>query len=77
MINPSIIFKMKGLLERFNANHPRVKPFLSTINSKGITPGTVIELKVNFEDGTEYKSNIKVNEEDMEMFNELKQFGNQ
>lgn len=74
MINPASLFKMKGLLERFDANHPRVKPFLATINNKGITPGTVIEMKVSFEDGTEYKSNVKVTQEDMEMFQELKQF---
>lgn len=73
MMNPASLLKMKGLLDKFNSNHPKVVPFLNTVNAKGITPGTIIEAKVTFPDGTEYVTNIKVNEEDMELVQRLAQ----
>lgn len=71
MMNPASLFKMKGLLDKFNKNHPKVMPFLNTVNAKGITPGTIIEAKVTFPDETEYVTNIKVNEEDLELVQQL------
>ena len=73
MINPAKLLKMKGLWEKFSYNHPKVMPFFSAANSKGITEGTIIEIKVKYPDDTEYTTNIKVNSEDLEMFEQLKE----
>ena len=73
MINPTKLLKMKGLWEKFNHNHPKVMPFFHAANTKGITEGTVIEVKVTYTDGTEYTTNIKVSEEDLEMFGQIQE----
>lgn len=73
MMNPASLLKMKSLLDKFNNNHPKVVPFLNTVNAKGITPGTIIEAKVVFPDETEYVTNIRVSEEDMELVKQLAQ----
>lgn len=70
-MNPASIFKIKGLLDRFNVNHPKVLPFFRVINQKGITEGTIIEMKVKFPDDKEYVTNIRVNEEDLELVKQL------
>ena len=73
MINPAKLLKLKGLWERFSANHPKLVPFFNAANTKGITVGSVIEIKVKYPDETEYTTNIKVSEEDLEMFEQLKE----
>lgn len=73
MINPAKLLKMKGLWEKFNNNHPKVMPFFNAANSKGITEGTIIEVKVKYTDDTEYTTNVKVTAEDLEMFQQLKE----
>ncbi|MFQ9514816.1 MAG: hypothetical protein ACLRZ9_03205 [Eubacterium sp.] len=71
MINPTKLLKMKGLWEKFNNNHPKVMPFFNAANSKGITEGTIIEVKVKYPDETEYTTNVKVTQEDLELFHQV------
>lgn len=73
MINPTKLLKMKGLWEKFNNNHPKVMPFFNAANAKGITEGTIIEVKVRYTDETEYTTNVKVTAEDLEMFQQLRE----
>ena len=70
-MNPASLFKMKGLLEKFQKNHPKVMPFINAVQAKGITEGTIIEAKVTFPDGKEYVTNIRVNGEDLELVKQL------
>lgn len=72
-MNPANIFKMKAMLDRFHANHPKVLPFFKVVNQKGITEGTIIEMKVKFTDEKEYVTNIRVTAEDLELVNQLKE----
>ncbi len=72
-MNPANIFKIKGLLDRFNQSHPKVLPFFRVVNQRGITEGTIIEMKVKFTDEKEYVTNIKVTEDDLELFQQLKE----
>lgn len=72
MINPTAIFKVKGLWEKFTINHPKFMPFLAAVNRRGITEGTIIEISVTTPDGEKVATNIKINSEDMELFAELK-----
>ena len=71
MMNPAVLFKMKGLLEKFNANHPKVMPFFQAVSQKGIKEGTIIEAKVQFPDETEMVTNIRVNAGDLELIKNL------
>ena len=71
MINPTKLFKMKGLWERFVENHPRFPQFMSAVQSNGITEGCVIEITVTTPEGKNISTNVKVTASDKEMFAEL------
>lgn len=73
MINPASIFKIKGAWDKFSANHPRFMPFLAAVNKKGITEGTVIEVSVLSPDGENITTNVKISQEDLALFEEIKQ----
>ncbi len=68
--NPKMIMKGKQMFSRFENNHPRVLPFFHYIGKKA-TEGTIIEMKVIFPDGKESTCNIRVTEDDMELFREI------
>lgn len=71
-MNPAALFKIKGLWDKFSANHPKFMPFITAAGNKGITEGTIIEIKVKYPDETEYMTNVKVNQEDLELFEQIK-----
>lgn len=70
-MNPAALFKIKGLWDKFTANHPKFMPFITAAGNKGITEGTIIEIKVKYTDETEYTTNVKVNQEDLELFKQI------
>ena len=47
-MNPAALFKIKGAWQKFSNNHPRLVPFLNAANAKGITPDTIIEVKITY-----------------------------
>ena len=71
MINPSVVFKLKGLQQRFVADHPKFPSFLQAIKNKGVPEGTVVTLKLEYPNGEVLESNIKVTANDVNSFNEL------
>lgn len=73
MLNPAAIFKIKGAWDKFSANHPRLMPFISAVNQKGISEDTIIELSITFPDETNLTTNVKLKPEDMELFREIQQ----
>lgn len=72
MFNPNMIFQMKNMWDRFERNHPKFPRFLKVIGTECIEPGTVIEISVTKADGENITSNIKLNEEDMELIQMMK-----
>ena len=68
MKNPAALFKIKGLWERFVENHPKFPMFLNALKTSGISEGSVLEIQV-----THMKTNIKVSQSDMELFEQLKE----
>lgn len=70
-MNPMALFKLKGLLDAFRENHPKVLPFFG-VAGRYIKEGTVIELKVKSDEGKELLCNIKVTPQDIELFREMK-----
>lgn len=73
MINPMKLMEYKEMAERFKKNHPKVEPFFrAAMNS--IQTGSIVEIKVISPEGKELCSNIRVNEEDMQLLREVSEF---
>ena len=70
-MNPMDLFKIKQRLDTFQKDHPKVVPFFQMIGGRVMTEGTVLELKCTTTDGKEYVSNIRVNQNDIEMIREI------
>ncbi len=72
-MNPASLFKMKGLWDKFTANHPKFPKFMQAVQQKGIQEGTILALSVTTPSGEKIETNLRVTAEDMELFRELKQ----
>ena len=70
-MNPMSVLKLKNLLNSFKENHPKVPLFMKAASGI-VTEGAVIELKITSAEGQTLVTNIRVNEQDMELINELK-----
>lgn len=71
MINPGMIMKIKGLKDRFVENHPKFPLFLKAVYDKGLRENSIVEISITKPDGEKMVSNIKLNNSDIEMLNEL------
>ena len=71
MINPASLLNLKRCFGVFRDNHPKAIQFVEAVSGK-VTEGSIIEVNVQFTDGTSAKTNIKVNRDDTELFNELR-----
>ena len=74
MLNPAKFFQMKMLWDKFTANHPKFPKFLQAAMGASIGEGTVIEVKITKPNGDSIASNIRLTQEDMELFREIKNF---
>ena len=72
MINPGTMMKMMAAKNKFTDNHPRFVAFLSMIFSRGITEGTIIEITVTRPGEQPMTSNLKVQQSDLDLMEELK-----
>lgn len=70
-MNPMNVFKLKGLLDRFKDNHPKVPLFFKAAAGT-VQEGSVIEIKIISPDNKTIITNFKVNSEDIALVNELK-----
>ena len=73
MMNPTMLFKMKGMWDRFTAGHPKFPLFLKAVQQKGIREGTILAMSVTTPSGEKIETNLKLSAEDMALFEELKQ----
>ncbi len=72
MMNPAAMMKVMGALKQFQDNHPKFVSFLKLILNGKIVDGTIIEITVTKPGEEPITSNIKVNQSDLELFDELK-----
>ena len=70
--NPAAIIQLMNLWGLFQRNHPKFPKFISAVVKNGIKEGSIIEIKVTTAQGESFDSNLKVNAEDMEMIEQLK-----
>ena len=66
-IDIGALMKAKQAWETFKGNHPKFEPFLSDIKNRGIPEGTVVGVELKYPDGSTVKSNVRVNETDLEL----------
>lgn len=72
-MNPMAILSMKSSLEKFQGNHPRFMQFLATMTQNGLEEGTILECKVITPEGKEIQANIKINQDDLELIEKIKE----
>lgn len=70
-MNPFNLLKLKSLFDRFKSNHPKLPLFFRAAIGE-IQEGTVVEVKVTPPEGKAIVTNIKINQEDMELINEFR-----
>lgn len=71
-MNPLHLMQFKGMWDEFTSRHPKFPLFLNAVSQHGITEGTVIEVQIKRPDGKEFSSNLKISQEDMALFQKLK-----
>lgn len=71
-MNPLKLLQLKSAWDRFKGNHPKFPRFLTALYQKGVKEGTVIEFRVTTPDGEEMAANVKLKEDDIALFQELK-----
>ena len=73
MLNLNALMNFNQTKQRFMDNHPSVQPFLDDINSRDPEPGQEVAIAVRYPDGTEYKTGIRITEDDMQMLSMLRE----
>ena len=76
MVNQMEAMKMKGMLDEFRTNHPKVLKFFQN-ESTNIEVGTIIEMTLTTRSGETVCTNIKVTPEDMELIEQFKKMASQ
>lgn len=71
-MNPLKLLQLKSAWNRFQSNHPKFPKFLTALYQKGMKEGTIIEFRVTTPDGEEMAANVKLKEDDIALFGELK-----
>lgn len=70
-MNPMAMMKVKGLMDKFRENHPKVPMFFSAA-AQSINEGSIIEISVTTAGGKNLCTNMKVTAEDLELLAQLK-----
>lgn len=71
-MNPAAIVQLIQLKKKFDNDHPMFAKFLSDMVKSGIPADSIIEISVKRPDGNPITTNMKVNNNDIEMIEALK-----
>ncbi len=71
-MNPATMMKIMAAKNKFEANHPKFFAFIKAVFSKGIEEGTIIEITVTRPGEAPMTTNMKIQQSDMELMQELK-----
>ena len=66
------LLKFKGAWDTFTQNHPKFVPFMQAVGREAIEDGTIIEVKVTSPEGQEYNTNMKITQNDLDLFAQFK-----
>ena len=73
MLNFQSLLTFNSAKNKLLANHPTVQPFIDNLNSRDPEPGQEVAIAVRYPDGTEYKTGVKVTEDDLQLLSLLKE----
>ncbi len=71
--NPTAIFQMMNLWNRFKENHPKFPKFMGAVYQNGLKEGSIVEINVTTADGQSLNSNLRISASDMELIAQLKE----
>ena len=72
MFNPASIMKVMSAKNKFTNNHPKFEAFIRAVFGQGIEEGTIIEIMVQKPGKDAMTTNLKVQQSDLELLEELK-----
>lgn len=75
MMNPADIMKVMSAKKKFDANHPKFSAFLRAVFSRPIGEGTIIEISVTRPGEDAITTNLKVQQSDLDLLQELQSLG--
>ncbi len=76
-MNPASIMKLMSAKSQFERNHPKFMAFVKAVFSRPLEEGTVLEITVTRPGEEPVTANIKVQQSDLELLEELKELGRQ
>lgn len=71
-MNPMDMMQIAGKIGTFKQEHPKFEMFVKDRLMNGLEAGTVVELKIVKPDGETAVTNIRVTDNDVELFSALK-----
>ena len=71
-INPAMMIKLMNAKSKFEKNHPKFFSFIKTVFSRPIEEGTIMEIPVTRPGEEPITTNIKIQQSDLELLEELK-----
>lgn len=71
-MNAASMLKLMNAKNQFSRNHPKFEAFLQSVFSRGIEEDTVIEITVSRPGEKPITANLKVQQSDLELLEELK-----
>ena len=72
-LNPGTIMKLMSAKNQFSSNHPKFEAFLKSVFSRQMEEDTVIEITVTRPGEKSVTANLKVQQSDLELLEELKE----
>ncbi len=75
-MDPGTMLKLMGARKQFTRNHPKFTAFLNAVFSGGLEEGTVIEVTVQKPGQEELRTNLKVQQSDLELLQGLREMMN-
>ncbi len=67
-MNPAALLTLKKKWEEFQGRHPKFATFLVSVAGQWMENGSIIDITITMPDGKVYQSNMRVSEEDIELF---------
>lgn len=71
-MNPIAMMQLKPQLESFRDRHPKFLQFFAYAGAK-ITENSLLEVSITSEDGQKIITNLRISQEDLELFRQLKE----
>lgn len=71
-MNLNNTMKMMKAWNTFQGNHPKFSAFCKVVMNRGIRVGSVIEITIITPDGERMETNLKVQQEDLELLQSLR-----